>query len=63
MLSTSLVIWVWNLKFPTLAAALADDVCQSKQNNNSGKFQTQMSSDMESITLPYFLNKVIMNGV
>ena len=40
-------------------AALADDGCQSKQNNNSGKFQTQMTSD--SIMLPYFLNKVIMN--
>ena len=37
------------LKFPTLSAALADDGCQSKQNNNSGKFQTQMTSDMESI--------------
>ena len=36
---------------------------QSKQNNNSGKFQTQMTSDMENIMLPYFLNKVIMNGL
>ena len=26
------------------------------QNNKSGKFQTQMTSDMESIMLPYFLN-------
>ena len=28
--------------------------CQSKQNNNNGKFQTEMTSDMSS---------VIMNGL
>ena len=45
-----------HLKFPTLSAALADNGCPSKQNNNSGKFQMQMTSDMESIMLPYFFN-------
>ena len=32
-------------------------VCQSIQNNKSGKFQTQMTSAMESTMLPYFFEQ------
>ena len=55
---------ILRLKFPTLVAVLADDFCQSKQSNNSGKFQTQIIiAVIESIILPYLSNKVIMNGL
>ena len=36
---------------------------QRNRKRKNGKFQTQMISDVESVMLPYFLNKFIMNGL
>ena len=54
----SLDIWVWN--FPLLLFCFDWQPTFSLSSWKYEKFQTQMTSDMESIMLPYFLKDLIL---